>query len=113
MHRRIFVQLIALLFLAWPIVHAQDITLPNKADSVKFAVMGDNGTGDTPQYDIANLMTKVHDTFKFEFVTMLGDNMYGSQNPKDFESKFSVPYKTLLDSGVKFYAALGNHDSQK
>jgi len=113
MHRRIFVQLVAGLFLAWPVVHAQDITLANKPDSVKFAAMGDNGTGDTPQYDIANLMSKVHDTFKFELVIMLGDNMYGSQNPNDFERKFSTPYKALLDGGVKFYAALGNHDNQK
>src|SRR5258705_2585680 len=113
MHRRTFLQFVACLFLAWPILHAQEIILPNKPDSVKFVAMGDNGTGDTPQYDIANLMTKVNDTFKFEFVIMLGDNMYGSQNPKDFERKFSVPYKTLLDRGVKFYAALGNHDDQK
>lgn len=112
MTRRILVQLVCL-YLAWPTLHAQDIILPNKSDSVKFIAMGDNGTGDTPQYDIATLMTKAHDKFKFEFVIMLGDNMYGSQNPKDFEKKFSVPYKTLLDRGVKFYAALGNHDNQK
>jgi 3',5'-cyclic AMP phosphodiesterase CpdA len=44
---------------------------------------------------------------------MLGDNMYGSQNPRDFVQKFERPYKPLLDAGVKFYAALGNHDNQE
>jgi len=42
---------------------------------------------------------------------MLGDNIYGSDTPKDFQNKFELPYKALLDSKVKFHAALGNHDS--
>ncbi len=41
---------------------------------------------------------------------MLGDNMYGSESPADFVRKFERPYKPLLDAGIKFYAALGNHD---
>jgi hypothetical protein len=41
---------------------------------------------------------------------MAGDNMYGSQDPSDYVKKFEAPYKALLDRGVKFYAALGNHD---
>src|SRR3712207_7780505 len=28
----------------------------------------------------------------------------------DLVDKFEKPYKKLLDGGVKFYAALGNHD---
>jgi 3',5'-cyclic AMP phosphodiesterase CpdA len=43
---------------------------------------------------------------------MLGDNIYGGQKPKDLDKKFAQPYKALLDAGVKFYASLGNHDSQ-
>ena len=41
---------------------------------------------------------------------MVGDNIYGSERPQDFQKKFEMPYKPLLDAGVKFYAALGNHD---
>jgi 3',5'-cyclic AMP phosphodiesterase CpdA len=41
---------------------------------------------------------------------MLGDNLYGREGPRDYEDKFERPYKALLDAGVKFYAALGNHD---
>jgi len=37
--------------------------------------------------------------------------MYGSENARDFQRKFEVPYKPVLDKGVKFYASLGNHDS--
>ncbi len=41
---------------------------------------------------------------------MLGDNLYGSERPRDYASKFERPYQALLAAGVKFYAALGNHD---
>jgi hypothetical protein len=41
---------------------------------------------------------------------MMGDNLYGSEGPSAYDRKFERPYKPLLDSGVKFYASLGNHD---
>jgi 3',5'-cyclic AMP phosphodiesterase CpdA len=89
-----------------------ELTLPNVKDSVKFAAIGDNGTGDAPQYEVGKQMAAWHAKFPYDFVIMLGDNLYGSQEPKDFATKFELPYKPLLDAGVKFYAALGNHDLQ-
>ena len=86
--------------------------VPNLKDSLKFAAIGDNGTGEKAQYDVAAQMQAWRGKFPFDFVIMLGDNMYGSQRPKDFVDKFENPYKPLLDAGVKFYAALGNHDNQ-
>jgi hypothetical protein len=91
---------------------AQDLRLPNTAESVKFAVIGDSGTGDREQREVADQMVKFHAVFKFDRVIMLGDNIYGGQSASDLEKKFALPYKTLLDDGVKFYASLGNHDSQ-
>src|SRR5262249_27988866 len=84
--------------------------LPNRAGSVKFAAIGDNGTGDQPQYDVAGQMEQWHGRFAFDTVIMVGDTLYGSQRPEDFVRKFERPYKPLLDAGVKFFAALGNHD---
>jgi 3',5'-cyclic AMP phosphodiesterase CpdA len=86
--------------------------LANRPGSVKFAVIGDNGTGDRPQYEVAEQMTAFQAKFRFDTVIMLGDNMYGSQKPQDFIDKFERPYKALLDAGVRFYASLGNHDDQ-
>jgi len=94
----------------WWSVTAQEFALPSAPGSVKFAVIGDSGTGDPPQYAIANLMTRFHERFPFDRVIMLGDNIYGGQGPQDLIKKFSAPYKALLDLGVKFYASLGNHD---
>ena len=92
---------------------AVDLKLPNKKGTVKFAVIGDNGTGEKEQYEIGAQMAKWQTAFPFDFVIMLGDNMYGSQNPRDFVRKFEEPYKALLEREVKFYAALGNHDNQE
>jgi 3',5'-cyclic AMP phosphodiesterase CpdA len=86
------------------------VRLPNRPDSVKFSAIGDNGTGDRPQYEVADQMTKLQSTFPFDLVIMLGDNMYGGQRPADFVKKFEEPYKTLLGRNVKFQASLGNHD---
>ncbi len=88
----------------------QQLAVPNKSGSVKFAVIGDNGNGGKEEYEVAQRMAECYKVFPFEFVTMLGDNMYGGENPKDFMNKFETPYKALLDAGVKFYATLGNHD---
>ncbi len=90
---------------------ADEFKFPLKANSVRFAAIGDMGTGDLPQNEVAQRMVEARHTFPFEFVIMLGDNIYGGNKPRDFEKKFEVPYKALLDAGVKFYAALGNHDS--
>jgi hypothetical protein len=89
---------------------AQDLKLPNKDGSVKFVVLGDTGTGGSDQVAIAKQVAAFRQKFQFAFVLLLGDNLYGSENPRDYQRKFEIPYKPLLDAGVKFYAALGNHD---
>ena len=87
-----------------------DIRIPLQEKSVRFAVIGDSGTGDRAQYEVAQRMEAYREATKFDFVIMLGDNIYGSHSPRDFVKKFEQPYKPLLDAGVKFYASLGNHD---
>jgi predicted phosphodiesterase len=86
------------------------LTLPMKDGSVKFAVIGDTGSGSEKQRDVGEMMVKYHALFPFEFVLMMGDNMYGGEAPQDFEKKFAEPYHALLNDKVKFYATLGNHD---
>jgi predicted phosphodiesterase len=87
------------------------LTLPPERDSVRFAVIGDMGTGGPFQYEVAREMADYHGRFPFNFVIMLGDNIYGRKKPPDFERKFDLPYKPLIDAGVDFYASLGNHDN--
>jgi 3',5'-cyclic AMP phosphodiesterase CpdA len=88
-----------------------ELKLPLEQKSVRFAVIGDNGTGEQPQYDIAAEMEAYENVVHYQSVIMMGDNIYGGHKPKDFERKFETPYKPLLDADVKFYACLGNHDN--
>ena len=86
------------------------VKLPMHSGSVRFAVIGDSGTGGKEQYEVAQQLEVLRQAVKFDFVIMLGDNIYGGHSPDDFKKKFEIPYKPLLDAGVKFYASLGNHD---
>ena len=91
-------------------VAGQELRLPNKPGSVKFGVLGDTGTGGSDQKRVAAEMAVWRTRFPFEFIVMVGDNLYGGENTRDIQKKFEIPYKALLDANVKFYAALGNHD---
>jgi predicted MPP superfamily phosphohydrolase len=89
--------------------------LPDEAVQahVTFAVIGDSGTGKAGQYAVARQMKAMCDKNPFEFVLMLGDNIYSNGAAKNFKKKFELPYESLLNDGVKFYASLGNHDVRK
>ena len=111
-----------LLLLIWTgaaVVHAIQspaesvVPLPNKDGSLKFGVLGDFGVGDQKQFQLADQMAALHGRFKYDLVVTVGDNILGSERPQDFQKKFEIPYKPLLDAGVKFYASLGNHDSRE
>src|SRR6202043_713786 len=112
MRKRLFL-ILSLVGVFFLLASADQFKFPLQPNSVRFAAIGDMGTGATPQYEVAQRMFTVRQTFPFEFLIMLGDNIYGGSSPKDFEKKFEIPYKPLLDAGVKFYASLGNHDARE
>lgn len=92
--------------LAWSPRAAEEKTL-------NFAVIGDSGDGSKAQFAVAKQMTEYRAKTPFDFVVMLGDNIYEGGKPKYFKPHFEEPYKELLAAGVKFYAALGNHDVEQ
>ena len=79
-------------------------------EALRFAVIGDTGSGGKPQYEVGEQMAAALAGFPYEFVLMLGDNMYGRQERQDFIDKFERPYAAILGAGIPFFAALGNHD---
>lgn len=87
-----------------------EVRRPVAPDSVRFAVLGDTGTGGSAQYAVAEELARSREVFPFDFAIMVGDNLYGEERPRDYVEKFERPYKPLLAAGVIFYAALGNHD---
>jgi 3',5'-cyclic AMP phosphodiesterase CpdA len=86
------------------------ISLPSKADSVRFVIIGDTGTGGRKQQELADILVETRKTFSYDFVLLLGDNLYGGESAKDYKTKFEDVYRPILDQKVKFYATLGNHD---
>ena len=110
--KRIFVSFILAIAFTFSNAYGQSVNLalPNKDNSVRFVVIGDTGTGTGQQQELANVMLRYRQVFPFEFVLMMGDNMYGSEKAVDYKTKFENIYKPLLDQKIKFYASLGNHD---
>jgi len=86
------------------------VSLPNRKGSVRFAVIGDTGTGTSKQHQLGDILLQSRQAFPYEFVLMMGDNLYGGEKPADYKAKFQDVYQELLNQKVKFYAALGNHD---
>ena len=91
---------LALVFVAWVSIAGATVpvavaplpgVLPARPDSLKFAAIGDSGTGDRAQYDVGQRMATERKRFPFELVIMLGDNLYGRQQPEDFVTKFERP----------------------
>jgi predicted MPP superfamily phosphohydrolase len=79
-------------------------------DKIKFIAIGDFGTGDDNQFEIAAQMLRDHKTSPLDFVIAVGDNIYPDGGGRHFEKKFARPYAGLIREGVKFHAVLGNHD---
>lgn len=77
---------------------------------MRFASVGDTGTGTQSQYAVARAMAQHHLSHPYSTVLLAGDNIYNNGEIEKIEAVFERPYQPLLDGGVQFYAALGNHD---
>ena len=93
-----------------PAPAAAQLRLPKKAGSMRFAAIGDAGRGDRWQYEVSAQMQQYRELFPFDFIVMLGDNVYDGGTADDYRLKFELPYKAFREAGVKFYATIGNHD---
>lgn len=101
------------LFLCWLVLFVATPAFSLAQQSITFAVIGDSGTGKEGQFAVARQMHATRAKTPFELVLMLGDNIYSNGAAKHFPKKFELPYEALLNNGVKFYAALGNHDVRR
>ena len=79
-------------------------------DKLRFAVIGDWGTGDSDQVGIARQMFASHQRLPFDFVISAGDNIYPNGSSRYFGKHFEYPFANLLKDRINFYAVLGNHD---
>lgn len=76
-----------------------------------FVVVGDVGTGKRGQYNVAKTMSCYFAANPFSVVLLTGDNIYEHGEMYKIKDTFEIPYGGLLQQKVKFYAVLGNHDT--
>lgn len=94
---------------AYPVLAvALGLVLAGPALGVRFAVKGDWGSGNASQVAVSKRMCVEYERAKFAFILTTGDNFYpaGTARP----STFDVPEKCLIDRGLRYRAAWGNHD---
>lgn len=93
-------------------VEALITTEPDHLPKVRFAVLGDFGTGSSPQYRVAEALKAVCAARGCDFVLGTGDNIYprgvSSVDDPQFDSAFERPYRGL---NRPFFMVLGNHDN--
>jgi len=79
-----------------------------------FGAIGDSGEVTQGLLGVAREMRTYHrDRAKFDFVLMLGDNIYSDGIGRGLPKVFEAPFADLLSAGVQFYAVLGNHDIRR
>ena len=84
--------------------------------AIRFAVIGDYGSGGQPEADVARLV----DSWQVDFIITVGDNNYPDgaadtidQNVGQFYQAYIFPYLGGYGSGAeqnRFFPTLGNHD---
>lgn len=77
---------------------------------MRFALIGDQGSGEAPQHAVAHRMCRWRRNHSFRLVFTAGDNVYDHGEPSRFVETFYEPYECLLSNGAQFHASLGNHD---
>lgn len=79
---------------------------------IRFVAIGDWGSGQLPEYQVAHAITQQAQANPFQFVITLGDNFY-PELAKDniVQKQFFAPFNQFLrQNPVPWYASLGNHD---
>jgi len=109
----------------WPLLTREDL-LPGEPfdvrlqprawrradDRLSFVALGDNGSGGRQALAVAERMALTYEAAPFGLVSLLGDICYYGNFRRRFNTVFRRPLGPLLDAGVGFELAIGNHDSE-
>jgi predicted phosphodiesterase len=79
-------------------------------DSITFVVLGDNGSGGRNQMDVARQMALTYQQSPYGLVLLAGDISYYGSIDDRLDEVFTEPYKPLIDAGVEWELAIGNHE---
>lgn len=79
-------------------------------DRIRFAVLGDNGSGGRNQMDVAGQMARAYQETPYGLVLLAGDISYYGSIDDRWDEVFVEPYRPLIDAGVAWELAIGNHE---
>jgi hypothetical protein len=94
------------------LAEAQSRRRPRSGDH-NILIYGDAGNGDDFQRAVGQAMWRDHLKSPFDFAVSTGDNQYLPTTPDVYERVFERPYAELVQAGLPFYQALGNHDLEE
>jgi 3',5'-cyclic AMP phosphodiesterase CpdA len=77
---------------------------------LSFVALGDNGSGGRQAMAVAERMALTYPQQPFGLVSLLGDICYYGSIKDRFEDVFLRPMGPLIEAGVEFELAVGNHD---
>ncbi len=80
---------------------------------IRFAVLGDSGSGGRNAMAIATRMAEAYERSPYGLVIHVGDVSYYGSIADRWEAVFQRPYAPLLDAGVRFEIAVGNHEYEE
>lgn len=80
-------------------------TSPGPNGEVTAIVVGDTGTGSTPQQELSDVMRQM----EADLLLHTGDVVYPRGGACHYEERYYDPYEELIDT-VPVYPVLGNHD---
>lgn len=78
---------------------------------VRFAVLGDVGTGEADEIAMAGRVASLGAADPFDVLLLLGDNVYPDGNPARLGATVFGPFGSVLDAGAELLPVLGNHDA--
>ncbi|WP_116451842.1 metallophosphoesterase family protein [Blastococcus litoris] len=93
-----------------PRLALQEAAWTSAADRLSFAAVGDTGSGGRQAMAVANRMAEGYRRAPYGLVTHLGDLCYYGSVEDRFDDVFTRPMRPLIDAGVRFELAIGNHD---
>ncbi len=108
---------------AWPLLAREDL-IPGKPPETKlapnawtespthltFVAIGDNGSGGRQAMAVAGRMAETYADRPYGLVCLLGDICYYGPIRERYHDVFEEPMEPLIDAGVRFELAIGNHD---
>jgi 3',5'-cyclic AMP phosphodiesterase CpdA len=116
--------ILAVRFVVWPFLTVREDLLPGAApdaelereawqvgdDAVRFAVVGDTGTGGRNAMRVGGQMAEAYRATPFGLVVHTGDLVYYGDLESRYHEVVERPFGPLLDAGVTIRPVLGNHD---